>query len=723
MFDKTKDWLAKRWGYSTVTEAPGGAKRDPKKVQIKKVGQALKGRGGGDFETSTVDLNEITRAYNTDSYITRAVNKYSELILKEGWDFSGKNDAATEYVWLRLKLMEEATGQPIDEFLKEIAQDIVLYGNAFVVKARQKGGTGGATGVKAVGYSSNAPVAGYFVLPPTTVNISRDEQGKILKYQQDVGGGSAIDIKVEDMIHFSYKKPRGRAYGIPYIFTALDDVKMLRQMEENIARLIYRNLFPLYQYQVGLDKPGFEATDEEIEDIREAIRDMPMDGGIVVPERHNITVVSNATAALDAAPYLLIARQRVFSGLAVSDIVMGIGNTANRGTADNLSAEMIDGVKEFQSVFRNTFQMKIINELLFEGGFDPVLNPDDEVLFEFSEIELDAKIKKENHITQLFTQNVITHEEMRTLMGRDPVTDEGRLYFNMVTAALNAQAAQEKAAAANAAGSNKNQPANQNGKKPSPGKPKRSKASLEDDDLEALDTLEEQFSTNVLTETTQRVNLHSELRITYTTENLHRIWNAFRDDVITMVQNGKSKDQIQAFVIHLAKQTLKSRIENSLAEAFYLGISHAKVTLNVTNIGNDVYLQLDKAKKVATTFTDRLANDMRDLILKAMDEQDSVEKLSAVTGAFNSNTYRVDFISKTELYRTYNYGLALVAKAVKLESAEVFNPDPECGICVEKVGQAVDLTSDSLLDTIPPHHPNCTCTIQLNKNSSEGGVG
>jgi hypothetical protein len=729
MFDKAREWLTNRWGTSTTPVAEAsGAKRDPKKVQIKKVGQALKGSGGGEFESSSVDLDEITRAYNTDSYITRAVNKYAELILKEGWDFSGKNEAATEYIWMRLKLMEEATDKSTDDFFREIAMDLVLYGNAFVVKARQKSG-GSVAGVKAVGYTGNQPVAGYFVLPPTTINISRDETGKILKFQQDVGGGSSIDIKVEDMIHFAYKKPRGRAYGIPYIFPVLDDVKMLRQIEENVARLVYRNLFPLYQYQVGIDKPGFEATDEEIEDIREAIRDMPMDGGIVVPERHNISVVSNGGAALDANPYLLYFRQRVFSGLAVSDIVMGIGDTANRGTADNLSAEMIDGVKEFQAIFRNVIQLKIVNELLFEGGFDPVINVDDEVLFEFAEIELDAKIKKENHAVQLFVQNAVTHEELRALMGLDPVTDEGRLYFNMVTIPIAVQTAEASAAAsastdaANNAGSNKDQPANQNGKKTSPGNPKRSSSAVEEGVEDESIIIEEEFSSKVLTEDTQRVNLLSELRITSTTESLQKTWNAFRDDVVAMTKQGKSKEQIQAFVIHLAKQTLRSQIENNLTQAFYLGLSHGRAAVNGTNLSNDTYLQLDKVKKIASSFTDRLANDMRDLILKAIENEDTVERISLITGAFNSNSYRIQFISKTELYRTYNYGLALVAKAAKLESVAVYNDNPECLSCVEKAKDSVDLNSDSLLDAIPPHHPNCTCTIQLNINSSEGGAG
>ncbi len=714
MFERTREWILNRMGYSPIMVEAPATKRDPKKIGVKRIGAPL-GTTTGNFEQSAIDLTEMSKAYNSDSYVKRAVDKYAGSIFKEGWEITGKDDAITTYIWTRLKLMSEGTGKSTDEFLKEIGEDLVLYGNAFVAKARQKSGQGGVAGIKAVGYTGNSPIAAYFVLPPTTVKIKRDPTGKVTGYEQDPGGGTKYDIKPEDMIHFYFKKPRGRAFGVPYIFAGLDDVKILRNVEENIARLIYRNLFPLYQYQVGLDKPGFEATDDEIEYVREQIREMPMDGGIVVSERHNISVVSNASATLNAEPYLKYFRQRVFTALGVSDIVMGIGDTANRGTADNLSAEMIDGVKEFQAVFKNTFVMSIINELLFEGGYDPILNPDQEVDFVFTEIELDAKIKKENHAIQKFTQNSITHEELRIELGMDPVQDESRLYFNMITIPVAVQTAEASAQAsadnaANNAGSNKNQPANQHGKKPSPGKPKRSKNSLESDDLEEID---EEVLINLLTESAVKVNLHSELRISQSSESLKRLWNSFRDDTISMIRMNKTKEEIQAFVIHLVKQTMQSTMERDITTSFYLGLSHGKDILKIQGIPNAVYQEIDKMKKIATRFTDRLASEMKDLIFQSLTQSTMIDKLSKANGAFDSNEYRIDFIATTEIYRAYNYALAQIAKVADLTQV-TFTGTEECKTCQDKAKNPIDLSSPNLLDAIPPHHPNCTCIINLN---------
>lgn len=702
MFEKQKQWFAERWGFQ-VKEA---AARDPKKVGLKKVGQALKGRGATEFEESPIDLNQVTAAYKTDSYIRKAVNKYADLMFKTGWDINAKDEGVSEYIWLRLKMMAEQTGQPVEQLFKEIAFNLVLYGNAFVAKQR----TGNPPqGVKMQGYTSNKPVLGYFVLPSHTIQIARDATGKILRYQQDTGTGTTLVIKTEDMIHFHYNRDTGRAFGTPYIWNVLEDVKLLRQIEENTARLIYRNLFPLYQYQVGIDKPGYEATEEEIEYIREQIREMPLDGGIVVPERHNVTVVSQAGAALDAEPYLRYFRQRVFTGLGVSDIVMGIGDTANRGTADNLSAEMIDGVKEFQSIFQTIFQTFIVNELLFEGGYDPVLNPEHEATFVFHEIELDAKIKKENHIVQLFTQNAITHEEMRMLMGLDPVADEQRLYFNMVTGALQAQAAQEAIAAANAKGANKDQPTNQNGTQGSPGGAKTSKNSTDS----------EQFSTNRLTEAAGRVTFHSELGISSHTESMKRVWRAFREDALAMASSGKSKDYIKSFAVEIAKQQMTFNTNKYITDAFTRGVIDAARELNVANTGNILSrLEVKRVTDKSKFYINRLMDDMEKQILKASEKPEEMGAL--INGAFNSNEFRLGFTSNTELFRAYNYGRAILAKSQGIQEAKVHAHESDCATCNAKSGEKINLNDPSLLDAVPPHHPNCACIIEIQPNG--GGV-
>ena len=693
-----------------MSEASATA-RDPKKVQVKKLGQAVKGGGGGDFEESPVDLAEVGRAYYTDSYIRKAVDKYASLMFKNGWELQGKNTNATEYVWTRLKLMAEATGTSIDEMLTQVANDYVLYGNAYLVKARQKT-SAGVSGVNAIGYTGKQPIAGYFVLPPTMMQVNRDDTGKLVQYQQTSSSGSGVTFKPEDVVHFYYRKPTGRAYGVPFLFNALDDVKILRQIEENVARLIYRNLFPLYMYQVGLPNPGFEASDDEIDEIREQIREMPMDGGIVVPERHNIKVVGAEGNAIDANGYLQYFRQRVFTGLGVSETTMGIGGTANKSTSDNQSSDLNDGVKDFQRGFADTMTQAVINEILFEGGFDPVLNPDDEVTFMFAEIELDAKIKKENHVIQMFTQNAITHEEMRLLMGLDPVSDEGRLYYNMVTGQLAQQAAdnalaqaQQSQQAANNAGNNKDQPENQNGKQTSPGKPKAS-----------FDTFSEKNENKVLTDSQEVVIFTSELGVDKYCSKLEDYWKVAKEDVLARVKRNEDIKTIQSFATRLMSGLMESQNKQYLEKAVLTGFRNGREQLGIQHL----QVKTARVKEAVQRGKSSIIKVVEELemALGKVTEMDAEKRIAYVESAFHANTYRLKLIAKTMLVSAYNTGVVLAAIEGKQDTVHCRCTEEACSTCMNKAGDI--LLDENWTEIIPPHHPGCNCELIIQTSNEEG---
>lgn len=679
----------------TISEAPSATKRDPKKVAVTRLGQAIKSAGGGgDFESSPVDLAEIGRAYYTDSYIRRAVDKHSQLMFKNGWEISGKNDQAVEYVWTRLKLMSEATSQSIDSMLQEISDNLILYGNAYLVKARAKSG-GLPSGVTAVGYSSKQPVAGYFVLPAPNITVSRDDFGKILAYEETAGtGGEGVQYKPEDIIHFAYRKPSGRAYGVPFIFNALDDVKLLRQIEENVARLIYRNLFPLYLYKVGIDKPGFEATDEEIENLREEIRNIPVDGALVVPERHNIEVVGSQGQAIDANGYLKYFRQRVFSGLGVSDTIMGISDTANKSTSDNQSSDLNDSVKDFQKTFSDIAKFAIINELLFEGGFDPIMNPDDEVDFVFHEIEFDAKIKRENHIVQLFMQNSITFEEMRQFLGQDTVVDESRLYANMFAVST---AAADSEGAANQ-GNNKDQPENQNGKQTSPGKPKTSEAGTKNISVS---------ENTKLTESDQLVNLSESLQIGSFTKKIEQHWSDAMEDVQGRVSKSEDTESITAFTTGLVGQLINDQVHPFVERSFLHGFQEGLIQM-----GNQLTkLQPGDVQVAVGKHSQSFEKLMKDITRSVSACYEKETPAAHINHAFTASRYRIGFIAKRIAYEAYNYGVALAAERAKKDKVYVQHKPNCCKTCLSASSEI--LLSAGWREQIPPHHTNCECTIVL----------
>ncbi|MFW6029010.1 MAG: LAGLIDADG family homing endonuclease [Halanaerobiales bacterium] len=305
-----------------IREAPKD-EENPLARMIKKIGYAL---GGGsnrdDFVGPEFDLNQIEDAYNTDCYIRQALDRYIELMFKAGWKIRYQDPRVKEYLNKRLVMLQDAMGQPFSHFLKEISDDLVKYSNVFMVKARQdptKMPNMPGVSIRPIG--KNKPIAAYFRLPPQTMQIKTDEYGTIKKYKQ-VTGQDEKEFKPIDIIHIAYKRPAGKFFGVPFTIPVLDDIRLLRKLEDNVAKLVYRHLYPLFIYKIGLDKPGFEATDDEIEDMREEIQNMPIDGGLVVPERHEIDLLTTEEN-INADKYLEYFEKRVFTGLGVSQTIMG----------------------------------------------------------------------------------------------------------------------------------------------------------------------------------------------------------------------------------------------------------------------------------------------------------------------------------------------------------------------------------------------------------------
>ena len=198
---------------------------------------------------------------------------------------------------------------------------MISFSNCFLVKVRDNDASSGEPRSISTGEKIN-PVAGYFILDPTTMEIKRNIHGKVFGYLQRLPGvGVFPKFKPCDMVHMVYNRKEGFVFGTPYIVPVLDDIRSLRRMEENIEMLTLSHLYPLFQYIVGSeDHPAevYEDGTTEVDLIKQEIENMPTEGSIVTPERHEIKVLGAEGKALDAQPYLKHFEMRVLAGLGIS---------------------------------------------------------------------------------------------------------------------------------------------------------------------------------------------------------------------------------------------------------------------------------------------------------------------------------------------------------------------------------------------------------------------
>ncbi len=378
---------------------------------------------------SECNFDDIYNAYMSDSYINVALNKYKSLVYKAGYQLKSENDRAIEYLNKRFKIFSLTTGKPMDILFQEISDDLVMYSNAFIVKKRSDDIN--VPNMKQVGIFGKKPVAGYFRIDPRDIRIELNNHGTIKRYIYNIGGDEQYFDPL-DIIHIYMDKTADHKFGTPRIVAALEDVKLLRRIEGNIAVLIYRFAMPIYHWKVGLEDAGKGATETEINDLTAKVAGMDVDGCIVTNERTNVNSIGADGVALDASGYLSYFEKRVFSALGVSESQMGRGGA--KQDADSMESQMHDYIKYIQRHLSVFIENYMLTELLLEGGFDPISNANDYVNYAFNEISLDTKIKLENHEMAKFQADLITFSEVRHELNKKAEdVDPNELYTNMIT--------------------------------------------------------------------------------------------------------------------------------------------------------------------------------------------------------------------------------------------------------------------------------------------------
>lgn len=388
------------------------------------------------FEPSPYDFDRIIQAVDTDSYVKQSIAKYKELFWKEGWNIVGENPEAVQYLYQRIDYMEMAMKRPFSDFLLEVSDHLFKFANAFIVKARGDISQYFPSALSPINASQT--LVGYYLIPTEQVRILRDKYNRPRSYQQATDPLTYAPTEkdpvwtAERVVHMSFDKKTGRAFGTPFLSNVLDDVVALRQMEEDIQNLVHRELFPLYKYRIGT--PEQPAEPEEITRAAAEIESMRSEGGLILPHRHDIDIVGANGASIDATSYLDHFKERVAVGLGVAPHHLGMSmNGGNRSVTERLDTALYDKVKQYQKIFGEMVRVHIFNEMLLEGGFDPIANPyeegsSDRCYFKFNEIDVDTQVKKETHIIQKFVNSVISLPEARMELGVDPDFDEESLF-------------------------------------------------------------------------------------------------------------------------------------------------------------------------------------------------------------------------------------------------------------------------------------------------------
>lgn len=377
------------------------------------------------------DFTEVEIAQDVSPLLSRAVQKKVDRFLVAGYEFSGKNDKTLKYIKRRILEIELATRKPFKQLLVDTVSEIVKHNNCLWEKVRSKRSAPSAT-------VSN-PIAGYYIIPMRNLEILRNQAGELKAIKQRVGNEERI-IRRENLVHFYKGKKPGFSLGTPEYNAVLEDISLLRRIEENVEDLIEQNLFPLFHYTVGTDlMPETQGPDGELESVRlrKMIEYMPSNSVLITDHRHNVKAIGSEGRALQIQSYLDYFKSRTLIGLGVSSLDLGESGDANRSTASTLSKGLMLDVEALQQTVAMFINFYVLNQLLLEGpfGLDALL-PENRVEISFGVIDTEQRLKIENQAVQLYNNNLLTHREARAMMSLDILEDWDDTQFKLTAEPL-----------------------------------------------------------------------------------------------------------------------------------------------------------------------------------------------------------------------------------------------------------------------------------------------
>ncbi len=637
--------------------------------------------GSLSYQLPEYDMAVISRLEDVESYILQGNLRKLAIMFKQGYGLLGKNPETIDYVKERFAEIDRAIPddeEGFEELVVNSCSDLIRFSNCYWIKVRDKAFAPSAKKMRVIGGEKAPPIGAYFRIPAETVKLAYEPMGHVIAYRQQVPDGRHLEWAPADIIHFRFNRKRGLAIGTPILQPVKDDVKALREIEENVEILVHQHLFPLFQFIVGTDEfPATTMSDgtDEIAYWEAKIRHLPAEGCLVTSHRHEIKAIGAEGEALKVHDHLIYFRERIFGGMGMSGVDFGIGGTANKNTSDNMSQGLIDSVKLIQQYFEMQFNRRVIEELLSESGIADPLSEDNIVRLKFHEIDLDALIKIQNHANLMYQGHSLTRTEAREMMGFEAAEkkDEKDMYLQLVEIPLieakmggmmelEEQKGQTQAAIATLKA--KQQPSNQHGKNLGPTKRKSSAPSWE--------IWNDSFSSH---------------------------YNDILQNVINRIHNNEDFTYIKTMVSSY-EEIINHELGDRARYSFFHGIQDA-------GYGGPTDRLLLAAIEVIIDMghrdIKRLLNDLN----RNMHSQWSTEdKTSMARLIFDSAKYRAQLIDTVTNRRAYIYGKALAYKRMGVKELETV-PHPESS----RPSHTIDLTRFSFKD-LPPVHPNDSSDVK-----------
>ena len=369
-------------------------------------------------------------AYITDGIFKQGVDKYFEYFRDIELQGGTKQ---VQYLETRLTSMGLSAGVHWKVMLQSSILDMLKVGTTMIIKYRGNNKEKRALYKNRTSAISQLFPADVLAFEPevkgdqflgwksvdTSKKIALNKSGSLKNGFIVASSAENVLSAPADVLILTYRKGPDNPYGIGMGFAALEDINMLRSIEQVIAVMIKKFATPKLHHTVERP-PGFIGSlQQEINNAAQVWSNSGPDEVIITPSNHKVTVIGAESQAMRAEGYVKQITARACASMGLNPYALGF-ESGTIGSDAATRQMMQNRVKSIQVELANTLEMFLINELLWEGGFDPYQNEDDKVHLSFAETDVDEVIKKQNHAADLFQKDGMAHPELRKALKLDP---------------------------------------------------------------------------------------------------------------------------------------------------------------------------------------------------------------------------------------------------------------------------------------------------------------
>lgn len=379
------------------------------------------------LRNSPYDFTETYRVLDTESFVSSTFRKKRTLILKDGYQFISENERDASYIKKRLEEFHYVTDVSFKKLLEQMLISLVNNHNAFILTVRKESASTG--NVRKIMGKTTKPIAGFYVLPETKMELVEDEYGLVIGYKYHISKGIVKYYEADEIIHLKMEAKPGYNLGTPPLEPLIDDIIALRQIEESLERLIYKLSVPIIHAKVGTEaKPaGIDRLtgEKEVDQLNRALLHLEDAGGITTSERVEFKMLGAESQALRLSGYLEYFKNRVLVGLSISDLDLGVANSTSSGSAVVVTKALQQNVEMYQREVEDFISDIILPMILLESDEYKerlYLEDSEKVLFRVLQSNIDDKIKVESHYMNEYNAGLVTLDEYRVKTGKRPLT-------------------------------------------------------------------------------------------------------------------------------------------------------------------------------------------------------------------------------------------------------------------------------------------------------------